>query len=111
MAKHVGSATASSASGSVAGPGSGAVSTGSAAAGGEQVTAFVSQVPGTPVSFPSFHGRTISWVAVSLIMVAFLVGGLALVFGPLWWLFWASLGLAVVGLLMSAGIGIFDDWY
>ena len=111
MAKHVGSATASSASGSVAGLRSGAVSTGAAAAGGEQVVPFVSQVPGTPVSFPSFHGRTISWVAVSLIMAAFLVGGLALVFGPLWWLFWASLGLAVVGLLMSAGIGIFDDWY
>jgi hypothetical protein len=111
MAKHVGSATASSAGGSVAGLGSGAVSTGTAAAGGEQVVPFVSQVPGTPVSFPSFHGRTVSWVAVSLIMAAFLVGGLALVFGPLWWLFWASLGLAVVGLLMSAGIGIFEDWY
>jgi hypothetical protein len=50
-------------------------------------------------------------VAVSLIMVAFLVGGLALVLGPTWWLFWASLGLAIVGLLMCAGIGIFDDWY
>ena len=111
MAKHVGSATASSAGGSVAGLGSGAVSTGTAAAAGEQVVPFVSQVPGTPVSFPSFHGRTVSWVAVSLIMAAFLVGGLALVFGPLWWLFWASLGLAVVGLLMSAGIGIFEDWY
>ena len=120
MAKHVGSATASSASGSVAASRSGAVSTGTAAAGGsavaggaggEQVVPFVSQVPGTSVSFPSFHGRTVSWVAVSLIMVAFLVGGLALVFGPIWWLFWASLGLAVVGLLMSAGIGIFDDWY
>ena len=111
MAKHVGSATASSASGSVAGLGSGAVSAGTVAAGGEQVVPFVSQVPGTPVSFPSFHGRTVSWVAVSLIMAAFLVGGLALVFGPIWWLFCASLGLAVVGLLMSAGIGIFDDWY
>ena len=111
MAKHVGSATASSASGSVAGPGSGAVNTGTAAAGGEQVVPFVSQVPGTPVSFPSFHGRSISWVSVSVIMVAFLVGGLALVFGPIWWLFWAALGLAVVGLLMCAGIGIFDDWY
>ena len=111
MAKHVGSATASSASGSVAGPGSGAVSTGTTASGGQQVAPFVSQVPGTPVSFPTFHGRPVSWVAVSLIMVAFLVGGLALVFGPTWWLFWASLGLAVVGLLMCAGIGIFDDWY
>jgi hypothetical protein len=108
MAKHVGSATASPASGSVAGSGSGAVSAG---AGGEQVVPFVSQVPGTPVSFPSYHGRPVSWVAVSLIMVAFLVGGLALVLGPVWWLFWASLGLALVGLLMCAGIGIFNDWY
>src|SRR5215469_2584988 len=59
MAKHVGSATASSASGSVAGPGSGAVGAGTAAAGGsavasggaggDQVVPFVSQVPGTPV--------------------------------------------------------------
>lgn len=109
MAEHAGSATASSASGSVGGPGSGAVSTGTT--GGEQVVPFVSQVPGTPVHFPSFHGRTVSWVAVSLIMVAFIVGGFALVFGPTWWLFWASVGLAIVGLLMCAGIGIFDDWY
>ena len=117
MAKHAGSATASSASGSVRGPGAGA-STGTAGGsavtsgvGGEQVVPFVSQVPGTPVSFPSFHGRTISWVSVSVIMVAFLVGGLALALGPVWWLFWASLGLAVIGLLMCAGIGIFEDWY
>ena len=58
---------------------------------------------GTPVSFPSYHGRAVSWVAVSIIMVAFLVGGLALVFGPTWWLFWASLGLAAVGLLLALG--------
>jgi len=79
--------------------------------GGEQVVPFVSQVPGTPVSFPSYHGRPISWVSVSVIMAAFLIGGLALVFGPVWWLFWAALGLAVVGLLMCASIGIFNDWY
>jgi len=106
MAKQVGSATAS---GAVASAGSGAASAGSAS--GEQVVPFVSQVPGTPVHFPSFHGRAVSWVAVSLIMVAFLVGGLALIFGPTWWLFWASLGLAVVGLLLAMGTGIFDDWY
>jgi hypothetical protein len=112
MAKHVGPATAS---GSVAGSGSGAAS----AAGGSQVAQpgdetvkpFVSQVPGTPVTFPTFHGRTVSWVAVSLIMAAFAIGGSALAVGPLWWLFWASLGLAGVGVLMSMAIGIFDDWY
>jgi hypothetical protein len=111
MAKHAGSATAS---GSVAGSGSGAArpaAGGVTQPGDKEVTPFVSQVPGTPVSFPSFHGRTVSWVAVSLIMAAFAIGGSALAAGPIWWLFWAALGLAVVGLLMSAAIGIFDDWY
>jgi hypothetical protein len=72
---------------------------------------FVSQVPGTPVSFPSFHGRPVSWVAVSLMMVAFLIGGLALVFGPIWWLFYASIGIAAAGFLLAVGTGIMDDWY
>jgi hypothetical protein len=58
-----------------------------------------------------FHGRPVSWVAVSLIMVAFLVGGLALIFGPTWWLFWAALGLAAVGGLLALATHIFDDWY
>jgi hypothetical protein len=44
-------------------------------------------------------------------MVGFLIGGLALVFGPTWWLFWASLGLAGLGALVALAIGIFDDWY
>ena len=113
MAKQVGSATAS---GPVADPRSGAAGTGSGdvagtGSSGAGVVPFVSQVPGTPVSFASFHGRAVSWVAVSLVMVAFLVGGLALIFGPTWWLFWASLGLAVVGLLLAMGTGIFEDWY
>jgi hypothetical protein len=44
-------------------------------------------------------------------MAAFLAGGLALVFGPTWWLFWVSLGVAAVGALLAMGTGIFDDWY
>jgi hypothetical protein len=80
-------------------------------AAGHEPAPFVSQVPGTPVSFPSFHGRTVSWVAVSLIMAAFVIGGLALVLGPLWWLFWVSIALAVVGALLALGTGIMDDWY
>lgn len=77
---------------------------------GHEVAPFVSQVPGTPVSFPTYHGRKVSWVAVSLIMAAFLIGGLALVFS-VWWLFWAAIGLAAVGGLLALGTGIFDDWY
>lgn len=82
-----------------------------ASAQGHDAVPFVSQVPGTPVSFPAFHGRPVSWVAVSLIMVAFLIGGLALVFGPIWWLFWVSIGIAAVGALLALGTGIMDDWY
>ncbi len=118
MAKQVGPATAS---GAVPSPGPGvpggagsaglAAGVSASAAGGQEVAPFVSQVPGTPVHFPTFHGRPVSWFAVSLIMVAFLIGGLALVFGPTWWLFWVSLGLAAVGVLIAMSTGIFDDWY
>jgi hypothetical protein len=110
MANQVGPATA----GSVAAGGTGYGDSAAVGAGpdaGHHVIPFVSQVPGTPVSFPSFHGRTVSWVAVSIIMVGFLAGGLALVFGPTWWLFWVSLGVAAVGGLLALAIGVFDDWY
>ncbi len=117
MTNQVGPATAG---GSMADPGSGAtgatsVSGGSTAAAtvgtGSQDVGFVSQVPGTPVSFPSFHGRAVSWTAVTIVMVAFLIGGLALVFGPTWWLFWVALGIAALGGLLALATGIFDDWY
>jgi hypothetical protein len=53
----------------------------------------------------------VSWVAVSLITAGFLVGGLALVFGPTWWLFWVGAGLAAVGGLLALATNIFEDWY
>lgn len=71
----------------------------------------VSQIPGTPVYFPHYGGRPVSWVAVSLIIAGFLAGGLALVFGPTWWLFWVGIAVAAVGGLMALSTGIFDDWY
>jgi hypothetical protein len=69
------------------------------------------QVPGDWEPPHPFHGRTVSWVAVSIVMVGFLAGGLALVFGPAWWLFWVGLGVAAVGGLMAMAINIFEDWY
>ena len=59
----------------------------------------------------AFHGRPVSWVAVATIMVGFLVGGLALVFGPTWWVFWVGLAIAVVGGLLALATNVFDDWY
>jgi hypothetical protein len=57
------------------------------------------------------HGRPISWAAVVVVVVGFIIGGAGLVFGPTWWLFWAGGGLAAVGGLVALGTGIFNDWY
>jgi hypothetical protein len=58
-----------------------------------------------------FHGRPVSWVAVSTIVAGFVAGGLGLIIGPTWWLFWVGLGLAAVGGLLALATKIFDDWY
>ena len=63
---------------------------------------------------PSYHGRRVSWVAVGMMTVGFLVGGLALIFGshgPTWWLFWVGAGITAVGLLTSIATNTFEDWY
>jgi hypothetical protein len=57
------------------------------------------------------HGRPISWVCVVIILVGFLAGGLGLVIGPTWWLFWTGIGLAGLGGILALGTGIFNDWY
>ncbi len=59
---------------------------------------------------PSFHGRTVSWVAVSLILAGFTCGGLSLVFAT-WPTFWVGVGLVVVGGLLAAMTDMFEDWY
>ncbi len=59
----------------------------------------------------AFHGRPVSWVAVSVIIAGFLMGGLALIFGPTWWAFWTGAGLAAAGGLLSVACNMFEDWY
>jgi len=59
----------------------------------------------------AFHGRPVSWVAVSLIMAGFAVGGLALVRGPAWAVFWVGVGIVVIGGLLALTTDIFEDWY
>jgi hypothetical protein len=99
----VGSVEPRTVGGAAAGPGP---------AGLAEQTAQVPQTPGTPVSYPlPFHGRAVSWVAVSIVMVGFVVGGLGLVFGPSWVAFWVGVGMAVVGGLLALATNIFEDWY
>ncbi len=72
-----------------------------------------SWVQGEP--FPSYHGRPVSWVAVTIIVIGFVLGGLGLMIGghggPIWWLFWTGAGVAVLGILMSLVTNTFEDWY
>ena len=58
-----------------------------------------------------YHGRRVSWVAVTLIIVGFIIGGIALPIGPSWVLFWVGAAIVVVGCIFAASIRIMDDWY
>jgi hypothetical protein len=65
----------------------------------------------SPGKHVPFHGRRVSWVAVTIIIVGFLAGGVGLITGPTWWLFWAGLAVAVVGGILALSVGVFNDWY
>ena len=57
------------------------------------------------------HGRPASWVAVTVIVIGFVIGGIALPIGPNWVLFWVGAAIVVVGCIFAASIRIMDDWY
>jgi hypothetical protein len=82
-----------------------------AVAGLPQEPGPVSAMTAGSAAHQTFHGRTVSWVAVSIIMAGFLVGGIGLIAGPAWWLFWTGAGLAAVGGLLALATDIFEDWY
>jgi hypothetical protein len=57
-------------------------------------------------------GSPMSWVAVTIIVIGFIVGGVAMVPHPTWWAFWLGVGIVVVGCLMTLVAKTFtDDWY
>jgi len=66
---------------------------------------------GQPYVHEEYHGRPVSWVAVTIIIVGFVIGGIALPIGPSWVLFWVGAAIVVVGSIFAASIRIMDDWY
>jgi hypothetical protein len=68
-------------------------------------------LPGVPHDHDAYHGRRSSWVAVSVVIVGFVVSGVAMVPEPRWWLFWVGGGIIVIGGIMATAGRIFDDWY
>lgn len=55
-------------------------------------------------------GRPTSWAAVLVIVVGFVVGGLGLILGPNWVMFWVGAGIAAVGGLYALAVGIMEDY-
>jgi|SRR5918992_2807672 hypothetical protein len=55
------------------------------------------------------HGKARSWAAVVVIVTGFTVGGVALILGPTWWLFWTALGIVVVGGIVALFSDILAD--
>ena len=87
------------------------VSPGSMAGVGQDAGALMQAGTGSAHAAMVHHGRPVSWVAVSIIMAGFLAGGIGLVVGPVWWLFWAGCAAVVVGGLLALGTHITEDWY
>ena len=54
-------------------------------------------------------GRPSSWIAVAVMFVGFLVGGIGLPLGPNWIMFWAGVGIVVVGGVMALLVDIMSD--
>jgi hypothetical protein len=62
----------------------------------------VTHGPGHP------HGKPASWVAIAVMLAAFLTGGLSIIF-HLWWLMWTCLGIIAVAGIAAMSVGIMND--
>ncbi|HEY0716576.1 MAG TPA: hypothetical protein VGD68_03085 [Streptosporangiaceae bacterium] len=59
----------------------------------------------------SFHGRPMSWIAVAVIVIGFIIGGLAFSSPPTWWLVYTGGGIALLGFVVAGFAGMTEDWY
>ena len=57
----------------------------------------------------SHAGSAKSWLAVTVMLVGFVVGGFALTVGPQWFWFWVGCGIVAVGGLLALIFDIFSD--
>lgn len=60
-------------------------------------------------SHGSHAGRPSSWVAVSIMIAGFVVGGVAICLGPAWVMFWIGAAIIVVGAVVGGLVHIFSD--
>jgi hypothetical protein len=87
----------------------------------EHATTGTVEVPGGTAAQPvaggahdneHYSGRKISWIGTSIVCVGFLVGGIAFIPHPTWWLFWLGAGVTIVGcLILAFAKTMSEDWY
>ncbi|HEV3380799.1 MAG TPA: HGxxPAAW family protein [Trebonia sp.] len=87
--------------------------TGTVETSGGAAAAAVSPAHGAgPAHLEHNPGRPISWVGTSIVIVGSIVGGVAFVPHPTWWLLWVGVAIAVVGILvLAAARTVSTDWY
>jgi hypothetical protein len=57
----------------------------------------------------SHGGRAKSWLAVAVILLGFVTGGIALTSGPNWPVVWVGAGIIAVGGIIALAVDIFSD--
>ena len=55
-------------------------------------------------------GKLTSWIAVAIMVLGFMIFGLALVLGPIWVLFWIGLAVTAGGGIYGLAVGIMEDY-
>jgi hypothetical protein len=57
-------------------------------------------------------GRPISWVGTIIVIIGFIIGGIAFIPKPDWLIFWIGTGVAIVGcLILLFSKAMSTDWY
>jgi protein-S-isoprenylcysteine O-methyltransferase Ste14 len=72
----------------------------------------VTLLPGVPHAEEHNPGRPMSWVGVAIVVVGFIIGGIAFFPAPHWTIFWIGTGVAIVGCLVLLFTKTMnEDWY
>lgn len=57
-------------------------------------------------------GRPISWAGTIVVIIGFIIGGIAFIPKPDWLIFWIGTGVAIVGcLILLFSKAMSTDWY
>jgi hypothetical protein len=61
------------------------------------------------VASGSHAGRPTSWLAITVILLGFVIGGVGLCLGPNWGLLWTGAGAIVLGGVLALVFDVFSD--